>query len=143
MDQFFDDLCRIDQPVLVTFDCLCQHLREFSSLYHIHLTACFDLIIEQSFEQFKCQISAIHALNFSQEFIGEDGNIRFTDAGRVKYVDHFTGNNGVVDDLPDSGLNFFIGSGFGGFIKFGKAGFDCLEKGQIITDFKGFGVGDR
>jgi hypothetical protein len=75
-------------------------------------------------------------LNFSQEFVRQNRNIWFADAGGIKNIYHFARNDGIIDNLPDGGLNFCIGAGFGGFVKLGKTSFNGLEEGKIIPNFK-------
>lgn len=62
-DEFFDDLSRGDQAVLVAFYGLSEHVGELPALYQVELTVCLDFVIEQAFEQVQREIRAFHELD--------------------------------------------------------------------------------
>jgi len=61
--------------------------REGTRLDDVVFGPCLDLALEQFLQQFDGQVALGHPPDFSQEFIGEDGDIGAAEAGRREEVD--------------------------------------------------------
>jgi|GEM_PF-6099641 len=63
------------------------------------------------------KIFSFHCVDFRQKLIRQKGNIWFSDSRGIKDIDYLPGNDGVIDNLADGGLNLFTRVSSALFIK--------------------------
>jgi hypothetical protein len=95
----------------------------------------FYLVIDQALQQFDGQILLRQVANPCKEFVRQNGNIRFGQAGCREDIHYSLGSDGIRDDLAHSVVEVLSSALVPVFRRLDEAGPHCLEETHIIPDF--------